>query len=871
MIVKPIPHGPETRDPGGEAASYAFAGFTLSPTRRELRYQGLRVDLGARALDLLIALSEGSGQPVSKEALTRAAWGKRAVETNNLSVQMAALRRALQDAAGLGTNDTPLIRTVPGRGYLLTALVERRASPLADPPASHQGEPLTLFIGRERELGALANLLDTERLICVVGMGGVGKTRLALRLSRVAAPAFPHGVIFVNLAGTVPRSGAVAEAVALAVGAGGAQGSAHGAATAGAAVVTALHTRRVLLVIDNAEHVTAEVRTLLQSVFAACPGVATLVTSRETLGLPGEKVFRLPPLAIPPATRLSAAEALGFEAVRLFADRAGLLLPDFVLDDAVAPEIAAICRRLDGIALAIEMAVPRLQVMTPAQLAARLHDRFRTLASARHDVLPRQRTLRTMFDWSWELLDAEERRLLQVLAVFPGGAMLDAVTAVMGGGRSEWDIVDPLTSLAEKSLVVMQATAQQEGQTRYHLLETTRQYALEQLAPPNFDDLQGRQAGYMAAVFERAEAEWPTLHGAVWSGRYGPDADNLRAALEWAFEAASPATTELGLRLVAASWPLWWELPGLPLRESRRWHQLAIARIGPDTPRAVQARLWLGHSWPDVQIGDVENFPAAERAVGLFRELGDQVGLGAALWRAASTKLRQELHTDAIPLLDEAERVLRQLPPTKWLGLCLERQGGVLSQAGDLPGSLARHDEAFAVAKAMGHGYGMMLSGGNRSEPLYRLGRRDEAIAQMRSLRSELPPGLREPLVSLMAPHLALAGASAEAYDAVREVVAGAPVTGLVVILARAMETLAALRAREGDGETAARLMGFVLRVYPLSRKRTGARLDLYQEIEAALSALPPARRASLVAEGAAWTEADAVAASARAGGFSIF
>jgi predicted ATPase/DNA-binding winged helix-turn-helix (wHTH) protein len=558
---------------------------------------------------VLIPLVAAGGEPVAKNAVMAAAWQDRVVEPNNLTVQIATLRRVLQNASG---EIDGFIRTRSGEGYVFTQPVERidtaeravraveTTAPVPAEPGPHDvaalTEPLTNFIGRTAEVAELAKLLTARPLVTITGLGGVGKTRLALRVRQILADSYRDGVVFVDLPPLAdpPR---VADAAGT----------------------------RALLILDNAEHLRDVVAAMARLILERCRGVSVLVTSREMLGLSGEQVFRLQPLALPPGADdghagITGADAMAYDAVRLFADRAAALLPGFRVDDGNAGDIVAICHRLDGIALALEMAVPRLEVLTPRQLVERLRDRFRPLSSARQDVLPRQRTLRTMFDWSWELLQPEERALVQRLAVFAGGASLGALTRLEDTDETEWDVLDWLTSLAQKSLVIATAPAP-AVEPRYRLLEMTRQYALGRLDPGQLAPLRRRHAERMAAIFEQAEAEWPTLDGATWLARYGPDVDNLRGALEWAFQSGGsggPETADqgddaLGVRLVAASGSLWWELPSLPLRESHRWHKLAVARMPPDTPLAIQGRVWMGESWKDIRKGDEENYPAAAR------------------------------------------------------------------------------------------------------------------------------------------------------------------------------------------------------------------------------------------------------------------
>jgi predicted ATPase/DNA-binding winged helix-turn-helix (wHTH) protein len=855
-----------------------FGKFLLSPSRRELICDGTVVEIGARAFDLLATLARRSGESVSKKTLTDAAWGGRTVETNNLTVQIAALRRLLADHAagrdGTAPGDESFIRTLPGYGYLFVPEVVREVN-LAD---AGPAEPFTLFVGRKPEISALTALLRTQRLVSLIGIGGVGKTRLALRVRRDLVSDYPDGITFLDLA-PLTDPARVTEAAAVACGA-------SGGASAEMALVAVLRARRLLLIVDNAEHMIAPVRALVSLILGQCSGVTVLVTSRESLGLPGETIFRLQPLALPAECGeaypgpLSATAALGYDAVQLFVDRARALLPGFVLVDETARDAVAICRRLDGIALAIEMAVPLLEVLTPRQLAERLHDRFAAIAGSRQSRPARQRTLRAMLDWSWELLDSRERMLLQYLAMFAGGATLDSVTWLTGsrGQRhreSEWSTLRLLLALLQKSLVGLKEPAEplpelgpgavgrqapnNDAAPRYQLLETTRQYALERLRTAQRVALARKHAMHIAELFEQAEAHWPTMHGAVWLDRYGVEADNLRAAMRWAFN--TPGETDLALRLMAGSISLWWELPGLPLRESRRWYDLAIARISAATPAATEARLWLGQSWIDSLDGDVENFAAAARAISLFRGAGDAIGLGAALWRAASTVSFRDHEPDASALLAEALAVLTPHRTTKWWALCHIRQADLMQHRGELPPALARYDAALAMVRSMGHGYGLMVCGGNRAYLLFQLGRHEEAIAEMRSLRRELPSGLRGPLVSKLAVMLAATGEVEAAREAIRDSLAAMPTTGMLATLGRTLEALALLLARSGACEPAARLLGFILTLHPPDRVRLSARLDVYRQLDARLkAALSDARRAHLLAEGAGWTEAEATA-----------
>ena len=827
-----------------------FGNFLLLPKQRVLLKHGLPVDLGSRALDILIYLIERPGEVVDKDQLMTAVWGRQAVEPNNLTVQLSALRRALD----VDENGTPFILTLPRRGYVFSAPITRPAP--EPPPAAGRANPRTLgapatsFVGRSHEIAQLLDQMETHRLVTITGMGGVGKSRLMTRLAGTIAQDSTDRMFQVELS-TVARAGDVAEAIATGIGAGLTD------ATPVQAILGTLRNRRAILMIDNAEHVVRAVSALLHTILTECPDISMLVTSRVSLGVPGEKVFRLQPLPLPPAGgQLSAEEALCYDAVRLFVERATMAVPDFRMEQAKPAVIAEICRRLDGIALAIEMAVPRLQVLTAEQFLQRLDHRFNLLASGSHDVSRRQRSLHAMLEWSWELLRPEEQQQLLHLAIFSGTASLSGIVAMQPDARDgEWAVLDDLTELVRASLVIAEPTG---AQPRYRLLETTRAFALQRMSPDVSRALRDRHLSIMVAEFEAAEASWSAAPSPAWLDQYGPDADNLRSALNWAFGPGDQ--TELGLRLAAVSYPLWWELPSLPLRESRYWFDIAVARMTPDTPASIQARLWLGHSWRDVQIGDGENYAAAEKAVALFRPLADPVGLGAALWRAGCAMLLFETLPAAASLLQQAEAVLRTCAPTKWLALALIRHADVLAQLDDFAAAAALYAEARTISAATKFWLARMVGGSSEAELLLRSGYPDEALRRLQALHQDLPRGHRTPLVSILATHLGNAGQTEAAMDAIREVLEEAPSTGLLVALARGLETLAMVEAEAGQVEWAARMLGFVLTVHPASRRRTGGRLGVYTRLNAALRAsLGPDAIAALIAEGAAWPEAMAL------------
>ena len=833
----------------------SFGPFQLFAERRLLTRDGEPVQLGGRALDILIHLAARPGEIVGKQALMEAVWPARAVEENNLTVHISALRRILADKA----DGRSVIQTVPGRGYIFLSN-DAKTAPAASGPIPPQpfapsamARPTSSFVGRVQERAALIAQLSEHALVTVTAIGGMGKTRLAQQVALELAPAYPDGVHVAELASVENPALAIEQIAALFP-----LGSAD--RPTAERLIVLLRNRRLLLVLDNCEHLIEPVSRLATEILAHCPGVSILATSREALRVAGECVFRLRPLQVPGRIEgLGAAEAIRYDAVALFVERTLATVPGFVFDDAAAVAIAGICTRLDGIALAIEMAVPRLRILTLDQVALRLHESLRVLSAPDRTAVPRHRTLRAMMDWSYALLSTGEQALLRRLSVFAGAVDFEAVLAVAEDALSaEPELLDQLAGLVDKSLVVADIVARP---ARYRLLETVRHYARDRLAESGETGLRRRHALHYADKFEAAAAAWPTTATPDWLATVAADIDELRAALTWSFTIG--AAPDLGLRLAGASTPLWWELPNLPLREGRGWFDRAIPHIGPETPPLVAARVWLGHSWRDVRLGDTENFPSAERAVALFRATGDLTGLGAALWRAGSAILTSETHAEAQLYLAEAERVLRQVPPGKWLTLCLVKLGDLRMRYGEDAAALAAYEEAMALARRTRHWYGLMNGGSNMAELLFHLGRRDDALAQLRALRAELPIALRTPLTATLAAQLVIADQPGDAADAIAEVVDIAPAIGFRASLAWAIEALALLRARDGDAAAAARLAGYAGTVLPSPATRAGARRAVFAELDATLARLlPPDGLSSLRLQGAGWTEATAVSAS---------
>jgi predicted ATPase/DNA-binding winged helix-turn-helix (wHTH) protein len=562
------------RDP---PATFSFGRFQVLPHRRELLADGQPLKLGGRAYDVLMTLIEARGAVVSKDALMARVWPDRIVEENALQVQMSALRAALGP-------DRELVRTVSGRGYQFTGelrrlvadkveravVAEAAAEPRPPHPPTNLPELVSELIGRDDELRDVVSLASSHRLVTLTGPGGIGKTRLALAVARELLPEFADGVWLAELAPLSDPS-LVPATVAAAV------GMEPGTSAAGPEhVARVLSGKPLLLVLDNCEHVVDAAAAMAEAVLRAGSVARIIATSREPLRVEGERVYPVPPLTVPAEDLQDGVDFLRYGAARLFLDRVRAAEPRFALDRRVEAVIASICRQLDGIPLAIELAAARAAALGIEGLAARLNDRFRVLTGGRRTAMPRHRTLRATLDWSFDLLPESERVVLRRLSIFAGLFSLESASAVVAGaGLTPSDVIEGVANLVAKSLVA--ANAEESG-ARYSLLDTTRAYALEKLRESGEREaLARRHAEYFRDLFERAEAEWERQPTPEWLAGYRLRIDNLRAALDWAF--APGGDTSVGVALAANAVPLWLELS--LLTECRNWTGKAVACLGP--------------------------------------------------------------------------------------------------------------------------------------------------------------------------------------------------------------------------------------------------------------------------------------------------
>jgi predicted ATPase/DNA-binding winged helix-turn-helix (wHTH) protein len=551
--------------------TFVFGSFRLIPTQRVLLDDGKPLRLGSRALDILVTLVESAGETIPKEKLIARAWPDTVVDEGALRVHVAALRKALGD----GRAGNRYIANVPGRGYRFVAPVARMPRQPAIAPTNGMAvrgnlpAPLTRIVGRDDIIAALAAQLAQRRLLTLVGPGGIGKTTVAVAVAESVSASYDDGVWFVGLA-SLPDPDLVTSALGTALGI-----SLPGANTI-SGLVGWLRDKRALIVLDSCEHVIGAVAAIAEAILKAAARVSILATSREPLRAEGEWLHRLASLALPPASvDLSPAEALRYPAVELFDDRATAVVDGFTLAEGDVPAVLEICRKLDGVPLAIELAAARVDVFGIKGLAARLDDRFTVLTSGRRTALPHHQTLRAAMDWSYELLPEIEQIILRRVAVFQGDFTIDAAAAVATDDRiNTADVFEAIANLATKSLI---STDISSDATYHRLLDTTRAYALEKLGDSGeLEAIARHHAEYCRDLFERAETEWETRPAAEWLGDYGRQIDNLRAALDWAFSPSGDAS--IGVALTPAAAPLWMHLS--LLEECRGRVEQALAALG---------------------------------------------------------------------------------------------------------------------------------------------------------------------------------------------------------------------------------------------------------------------------------------------------
>jgi predicted ATPase/DNA-binding winged helix-turn-helix (wHTH) protein len=627
-----------------------FGRFEISPAERVLRVDGRPAALGARAFDLVLALAQRRERLVGKQELLDLVWPGVVVEEHNITAQISSLRKLL---------GPHVIATVPGRGYRFTATLDTASNASTDgaavppPPRHNLPEQRTRFIGRDAALADLGRLLPQTRLLTLTGIGGCGKTRLALQLARQQLPDFPDGVWFVDLAAlNEPQRVAAACATVLGLGteitvAPTDQVAAH------------LAERRALLVLDNCEHVRDGAAALVDALLGRPGGTRIVATSREPLAVAGEQLYPVRSLALPATPALD--DVCAADAVRVFVDRARLMAPEFDVDAANAAALVDICRRLDGIALAIELAAARVTMLSVSDIAARLEHRFDLLTGSSAAVA-RQQTLRATMQWSHDLLKPAEQRMLRLLAVFAGGCTLEAARAV-AQAADDYEALALLTALHDKSLLLVDRSAGVDGtagRPRYRMLETVRQYAQQQLdASGEGDEAHARHVEHFLAL---AEAAAPHLRGpqqSLWMARLHEEQENLVAAMTWCAREPALIDPQAGLRLAAAS-ARYWLYNEIELGCRLVLDALQHDRARTDSETRCHALLGLAAMWMHRGQGDA-GLPHAREALSIAQRLGQAEwqatavnGIGTCLARADDEEEALQYYVQARDLAQAA-------------------------------------------------------------------------------------------------------------------------------------------------------------------------------------------------------------------------
>ncbi len=613
----------EPSAPSPEAA-LAFGPFVLHRAQKLLLENERAVRLGSRAFDLLVALVERAGRVVSRAELEACVWPRSVVEETSLRVHMSALRKVLGD----GRSGARYIANVPGRGYSFVAAVAALAeqSTTAVCKVEHNlPTRLSREIGRESVIADVAGQLGLHRLVSIVGPGGMGKTTVAVAVAEAVLGRYRDGVCFVDLA---PLADPALVSTAL----GAALGLALPAGDPIVALCRHLQERRILILLDNCEHVIDAAAALAERLLGAAPGLRILATSREPLAAAGEWIYRLAGLEAPSADgKPSLQQALAYPAVQLFVERSLASADASLMSEANCASIAHLCRRLDGMPLAIELAAGCMESLGPQGLAERLDQLFELLTRGRRSALPRQRTLQALLDWSYRLLSEPERIVLRRLSVFRAGFSVAAAAAVASCARvSPVEVVECLIGLAAKSLLAQEARG---DEILHRLLYTTRTYAAARLAEHGeHEAIARRHAEYMRDLLEGTVDHAGPLQPAAWNALYGHLMDDVRSALAWADSRNGDATIG-GALAVAAYLPM---CGNGRLDEYRKLVELAIAGMAaldpPQPERELQLYTALTNVMSQTPTADAERERVAERTIALAEQQGALVPTVTAMY-----------------------------------------------------------------------------------------------------------------------------------------------------------------------------------------------------------------------------------------------
>jgi predicted ATPase/DNA-binding winged helix-turn-helix (wHTH) protein len=806
--------------------------FRLFPERRELLNGETRVALGPRPFDLLVYMVEHPGRIIPRSELLETVWAGCNATEGAISTQISAVR----DVIG-----TESIKSVNNKGYQFTLDVEpidmappappTRQSSVTLPPLPRNG------VGRDAELANLAALGTEHRLVTVVGPGGVGKTWLALTLGWRSVESFPDGVHFVDL-GPVKEKLAVAGTVAQALGISLRRGD-----DPTRLLAAVIGERRMLLLFDSCEYATKAARELIKGLLTLAPNLSVLATSQEPLRLPMEMVFPLGPL--PPAD----AEALFVRCVLAAGRRLSQNEP------ATAAAVAEICRRLDGIPLALEMAAAQVPALGIEGVRDGVgQQRFDMLDRSKGSGEGRQATLTAMVEWSHGLLDEADQEMFRRLGLFRGSFTREATIAVAGReGANEWDVTASLGRLVDNSLLV----AEEGGRPRYRMLETLRLFATARLDEARESDvIAERYARFYAGLFEHADLAWETMADAEWTAVYGADIDNLRAALDWALAESTRAT--MALSLAGAGGHLWVRLA--LSAEGRNYLDRVMALIDAGTPPADAARVIRRAAVMWRRTDRQRAVALMERAVALYRQTDDRLNFGATLGALGGDYTFLGRYADAKAALDEARELLADSSHMKSLFSVMNELGTNAQLANDLDQAIRYFNTARDLARQLKDVLREGITVFNIGGVDFGLGAMDRAIAHAREsagmLRAEgCFPYLGWPLVNL-ASYLAVQDRQAEARDIAVEALSIVRQEG-GHWLRLCLQLWSLIGAQEGRYVEAAQLLGFVDAGYKNSGEiREPVEQRIYKAVSRLVAANLTAEDIQAWAEeGARWDE----------------
>jgi predicted ATPase/transcriptional regulator with XRE-family HTH domain len=729
-------------------------------------------------------------------------------------------------------------------------------------PAHNLPRQLTSFLGREEVVRDVCTLVETAPLVSIVGTGGAGKTRVAIEVGARLLDRFPDGVWFVELA-PIGDPSFVTHALAAAL-----RVPESPQRPLLETLLAYLAQKQLLIVFDNCEHLIFEARRVAGSLLRECPSVALLVTSREVLSVTGERVYRIPPLAVPAERVPTPDQAMKYGAVALFADRVKAADARFAVTHENVESVVEICRRLDGLPLALELAAARAAVLSPKQISERLDLAFELLTGSAQTAVPRHQTMRAVIDWSYELLSSQARLLFDRLAIFAGGFTLETAASVCADGRlPAEDVLELLSSLVAQSLATVDFEG---GDARYNFLEATRQYALERLAKRGERQaLAHRHARTFLELAQRLDADWYAARERSWFREARAELDNCRVALAWSLSERHDLRS--GCLLAGALARVWYSLSSV---EGRRWVRLAMESVDESTPGDVLAALYIADAQLCGALGEYKaSLASAEHAL-LLQGILDDLQIARAKQLAGSALGAMGRAFEGEKLLGDALAAAQRLDNRRLAALVLGELGTARTRRGDVDGARRFYAEALAYYVALGLERPAASIAGHLAEVEFAAGDPASALHRAEEARAghEATQNRRSVAIDLcnMAAYLVALDCYDDARRHASEALLAARDVKSTVLTAYVLQHLAAVgalasypskrRAEEGS-ERAAMLLGFVdARLACLEAQREFTEQQEYDRISSTLGAILGDRLKAVMALGADWTEDGAVA-----------